>query len=131
MQATIDDLQVVDDVGPVVAHNIFTFFRQDHNRKVIESLLRSGVVWETIIPQERLPQPLLGESYVITGTLRNMKRSEAKERLQAMGAKVTGSVSKKTTALICGEDPGSKKVKAETLGIQVLDEEGLQSLLRS
>lgn len=131
MQATIDDLQAVDDVGPIVAQNIFTFFRQDHNREVIESLLQSGVVWEKIVPQERLSQPLLGDSYVITGTLRNMKRSEAKEKLQAMGAKVAGSVSKKTTALVCGEDPGSKREKAEKLGVQILDEDGLQRLLRS
>jgi len=130
MDATADDLQKVDDVGPVVAQNIVTFFHQNHNREVIDKLLQAGIVWDVSLPNEESPQPLLGKNYVITGTLQQMKRAEAKERLQGLGAKVSGSVSKKTTALICGTEPGSKRDKAELLGVPVLDEEDLQQLLQ-
>ncbi len=129
METTTDELQKVDDVGSVVAENIVTFFQQNHNREVIEQLLQAGIHWPPPHHQEESPQPLLGKSYVITGTLQGMRRSEIKESLQSLGAKVTGSVSGKTTALICGADPGSKRAKAESLGVPVLDESELQKLL--
>ncbi len=128
MQAPIEALQQIEDVGPIVARNIVTFFHQEHNREVIEALIGAGVSWAPPTQPEE-SQPLLGNTYVITGTLQKMTRSEARERLQQLGARVSGSVSGKTTALICGADPGSKRSKAESLGVPVLDEFELETLL--
>jgi DNA ligase (NAD+) len=123
-------LQAVPDVGPSVAHHIHTFFRQPHNLDVIRALLAAGIHWEPM--PERPPAealPLAGRTFVITGTLNSMSREEAKARLQALGGKVTGSVSAKTDYLIAGADPGSKLAKAQELGVEVVDEEGLWRLL--
>ena len=124
-------LEQVDDVGMVVAQNIVTFFQQSHNRSVIVALQRAGVQWPKIEQQGAVTLPLTGSTYVVTGTLQQMKRAEVKAQLQALGAKVAGSVSTKTTALICGADPGSKRDKALSLGVPVLDEMDLQQLLES
>jgi len=128
MQADIDALLQVPDVGPVVAEHVFTFFRQAHNQEVIEALIRAGVRWEAIAVPDLASQRLAGKVFVITGTL-IQPRDEIKQRLIALGAKVTGSVSKKTDYLIAGADAGSKLTKAETLGIAILDESGLNELL--
>ena len=128
MRADIDALLQVPDVGPVVAEHVFTFFRQAHNQEVIEALIRAGVRWEAIAVPDLASQPLAGKVFVITGTL-SKPRDEIKQRLIALGAKVTGSVSKKTDYLIAGADAGSKLTKAETLGIAILDESGLNELL--
>jgi len=128
MQADIDALLQVPDLGPVVAEHVFTFFRQAHNQEVIEALIRAGVRWEAIAVPDLASQPLAGKVFVITGTL-SQPRDEIKQRLIALGAKVTGSVSKKTDYLIAGADAGSKLTKAETLGIAILDESGLNELL--
>ncbi|MCW8904714.1 NAD-dependent DNA ligase LigA [Sedimenticola sp.] len=128
MQADIDALLQVPDVGPVVAEHVFTFFRQAHNQEVIEALIQAGVRWEAIAVPDLASQPLAGKVFVITGTL-SQPRDEIKQRLIALGAKVTGSVSKKTDYLIAGADAGSKLTKAETLGIAILDESGLNELL--
>ena len=128
MRADIDALLQVPDVGPVVAEHVFTFFRQAHNQEVIEALIRAGVRWEAIAVPDLASQPLAGKVFVITGTL-SQPRDEIKQRLIALGAKVTGSVSKKTDYLIAGADAGSKLTKAETLGIAILDESGLNELL--
>ncbi|WP_435684040.1 NAD-dependent DNA ligase LigA [Sedimenticola selenatireducens] len=128
MQADIDALLQVPDVGPVVAEHVFTFFRQAHNQEVIEALIRAGVRWEAIAVPDLASQRLAGKVFVITGTL-SQPRDEIKQRLIALGAKVTGSVSKKTDYLIAGADAGSKLTKAETLGIAILDESGLNELL--
>lgn len=128
LDSSLETLQQVEDVGPIVASHIATFFQQSHNREVVQQLQDEGVRWDPV-EQTSTQQPLLGHNYVITGTLSKMKRAEVKEQLQAMGAKVTGSVSGKTTALICGEDPGSKRTKAESLGVPVVDEEALLHLL--
>ena len=128
MQADIDALLQVPDVGPVVAEHVFTFFRQAHNQEVIEALIRAGVRWEAIAVPDLASQRLAGKVFVITGTL-SQPRDEIKQRLIALGAKVTGSVSKKTDYLIAGADAGSKLTKAETLGIATLDESGLNELL--
>lgn len=130
MRAGLERLEQVEDVGGVVASNIVTFFQQPHNREVIESLLAAGVAWPAIEAQPDAALPLTGSTYVITGTLQQMKRSEAKSQLQALGAKVAGSVSKKSTALICGEEPGSKRDKALSLGVPVLDEDALLQLIK-
>ncbi|NOX92762.1 MAG: NAD-dependent DNA ligase LigA [Gammaproteobacteria bacterium] len=131
MQADEEDLQTVPDVGPIVAVHVVTFFKQAHNREVIEQLQAQGVQWPVIEAVETDTLPLAGKTIVLTGTLNSLGRSEAKEKLQALGAKVVGSVSKKTDLVIAGEAAGSKREKAETLGISILDEAGLLELLEN
>ncbi|HSP58658.1 MAG TPA: NAD-dependent DNA ligase LigA [Halomonas sp.] len=121
MEAPIDTLEAVDDVGPIVAAHVHTFFRQPHNRETIEALLACGLTWQEEIIAER-PQPLTGQTWVLTGTLEDMTRDEGKARLQALGAKVAGSVSKKTACVVAGEAAGSKLEKAGQLGVEVIDE---------
>ncbi|WP_304526273.1 NAD-dependent DNA ligase LigA [Halomonas sp. I5-271120] len=121
MAAEQADLEAVDDVGPIVAAHLHTFFRQPHNRETIEALIAQGLTWQEEAVSER-PQPLTGETWVLTGTLENLTRDEGKARLQALGAKVAGSVSKKTACLVAGEAAGSKLTKATDLGVQVIDE---------
>ena len=122
-------LMQVPDIGPVVARHIYTFFRQPHNREVIQSLLDAGIHWPDPAPR-RDDLPLAGKTYVLTGTLSSMTREQAKAKLMALGAKVTSSVSSKTTAVIAGANAGSKLAKAEKLGVPVLDEAGLLELLK-
>jgi len=128
MDASEEDLQAVEDVGPVVARHVHRFFRQSHNREVIDGLLGAGIHWPT--PEAPADNaPLDGKTFVITGTLPDMTRDEASDRLTALGAKVTSSVSKKTAALIAGEAAGSKLAKAEKLGVPVLDADAFARLL--
>ncbi len=129
MDATVERLLEVNDVGPIVAEAIHTFFAQPHNREVVEQLRACGVHWEEGEPAARAPQPLAGKTVVLTGTLPTMGRDEAKDLLEAAGAKVAGSVSKKTSYVVAGAEAGSKLDKANELGIPVLDEEGLRRLL--
>ncbi len=131
-QSDEESLQEVDDVGPIVASHVVSFFQQDHNNDVIDALLKAGVIPqepEKIDANESLK--LKGEIYVLTGTLTIMKRTEAKAQLEALGAKVTGSVSKNTTAVIAGEKAGSKLTKAEKLGVPVFDENKLIELIET
>ncbi len=128
MEADEESLQAVPDVGPVVAQSTCHFFRQPHNREVIERLVEAGVHWPPV-EVTRAETPLKGNTYVITGTLESMSRDEARQALQALGAKVSGSVSKKTTAVVVGADPGSKYDKARELGIEILDEAALLRLV--
>ncbi len=121
-------LQETPDVGPIVASHIGTFFQQLHNREVIDRLRAAGVEWEEGIPEPTRAQPLEGKTIVLTGSL-SRPRGEIKAELQAFGAKVTGSVSKKTDYLVAGAEAGSKLSKAEKLGVQVLDETELEKLL--
>jgi len=130
MAADMDGLQRVPDVGPVVAGSINAFFQQSHNREVIERLQQAGVTWPAVTVTPLASQPLAGKTVVLTGSLTSMTREEAKQKLQLLGAKVTGSVSKKTDLVVAGEDAGSKLEKAKTLGIEVLDEAGLLTLLQ-
>jgi DNA ligase (NAD+) len=129
MNASEEALLEVDDVGPVVAQSIRTFFDQAHNREVVEQLRACGVTWEEGEPAERAPQPLSGQTFVITGTLPTLGRDEAKDLLEAAGAKVAGSVSKKTDYVVAGTEAGSKLDKARELGVTVLNEEGMLELL--
>ncbi len=132
MQADEEALLSVNDIGPVVAKNIVTFFEQKHNKDIIKKLMRAGMHWPVIeVDNGTVSNKLEGNTYVLTGTLSEMTRDEAKAKLQALGAKVTGSVSKNTTALIAGENAGSKLSKAEALGVEVLDEAALQTLLET
>jgi len=129
MDADEEALLKVADVGPVVVANLRAFFHEAHNREVIESLQQQGVRWPDVVATVDQPQPLAGQTFVLTGTMEQMTRDEAKAKLQAQGAKVTGSVSKKTSYVVAGADPGSKRDKAEKLGVPILDEAALISLL--
>ena len=127
--ATEEALQQTPDVGPIVARHVHTFFRQPHNQEVIAKLRDAGVAWPETKPAAAAGQlPLSGKTFVLTGTL-SEPRAQVTERLQALGAKVTGSVSKKTDYLVAGAEAGSKLGKAESLGVAVLDERRLRELV--
>lgn len=132
MSATLEDLMAVDDVGPIVASHIRAFFEVQQNRVVIQELRDLGVDW----PVRSVEAPttgvdLSGQTWVLTGTLESMTRDEASDRLRALGAKVSGSVSAKTTVLVAGPGAGSKLSKAQDLGVTVMDESALMELLES
>lgn len=129
MQADEASLLAVPDVGPVVAKNIMTFFNQAHNIEVVEQLLAVGINWPKIEQKNQGKQPLTGQTFVVTGTLDTMGRNDAKVALQNLGAKVAGSVSKKTSYVVVGDNAGSKASKAAELGIPVLDETALIEML--
>ncbi len=131
MDATLEQLTGVADVGPIVASSLRTFFDQAHNREVVEQLRACGLTWEEGEPVAGATQPLSGKTFVITGTLPTLSRDEAKDLLEAAGAKVAGSVSKKTNYLVAGAEAGSKLDKARELGVAVLDEAGLKALLNA
>ena len=131
--ASLEQLQQVDEIGPVLAEAVRTWFDEPRNHELIARLQAAGV---TLTGERKVapvgPQPLLGKTYVITGELSGMSRDHAQAKLEVLGAKVTGSVSKKTTALIVGTEPGTSKIeKASALGIATLDEAGLLVLLIS
>ncbi|MFG6469055.1 NAD-dependent DNA ligase LigA [Roseateles sp. BYS87W] len=131
MGASVEQLLEVPDVGPIVAASIHTFFAQPHNREVVEQLLAAGVTpKESAGEADDRPRPLLGKTLVLTGTLPTLSRDEAQALIEDAGGKVSGSVSKKTSYVIAGEEAGSKLEKARTLGVPVLDEAGLQALLQ-
>ena len=131
MDASVDQLLMVNDVGPVVANSLRAFFDQAHNREVVQQLRACGVHWEESVPGARLDLPLAGHTYVVTGTLPTLSREQAQALLEQAGAKVAGSVSKKTTGVIAGEAAGSKLDKAIALDVPVLDEAALLALTRS
>jgi len=131
MDASVEQLEEAPDVGPVVAESIAGFFREVHNREVIEQLRAAGVRWKEG-PAAKRPATegaFAGKIVVLTGTLGAMTRDEAKERVEAAGGKVTGSVSKKTDYVVAGEEAGSKLDRAKELGVAVLDEEGFLKML--
>jgi DNA ligase (NAD+) len=123
-EAGMETLQAIPDIGPVLAANIAAFFRQDHNLEIIHRLRQAGVHWQEL-EAVSLVKPLAGLTFVITGTLQSMTREQAKERLLALGAKVSTSVSKSTSFVVVGAEPGSKADQARELGIPVVDEQGL------
>ncbi len=131
MEADFERLCQVTDVGEVTAQAIFDFWRAEHNLEVVRSLLEAGVHWQAPNVQEKQALPLIGETWVITGTLGSMGRDEAKDKLLALGAKVSGSISAKTTKLLAGEKAGSKLDKAISLGVVVVTEEEFLALLAS
>jgi DNA ligase (NAD+) len=124
------ELMQAPDIGPIVAAHIAAFFAEKHNRDVIAALRAGGVHWQDTEPQGEPAGPLLGKTVVLTGTLAGFSREEAKAKLEALGAKVSGSVSKKTSFVVAGTEAGSKLAKAEEFGVEVLDEAGFVSLLR-
>jgi DNA ligase (NAD+) len=129
IQANIEQLLAVPDVGPIVAQSIVDFFAEAHNVEVIEQLRAAGVTWPAIEKLSSADAKLAGKTFVLTGTLPTLSRDEAKAKLEAAGAKVAGSVSKKTDYVVAGTDAGSKLVKAQELGIAVLDEAQMLELL--
>ncbi|TFZ00942.1 NAD-dependent DNA ligase LigA [Ramlibacter henchirensis] len=129
LNASAEQLLEVPDVGPIVAESIHTFFAQPHNREVVEQLRACGLHWAEGEPAAQAPKPLAGKTVVLTGTLPTLSRDEAKDMLEAAGAKVAGSVSKKTSYVVAGAEAGSKLDKAQELGVPVLDEDGLRRLL--
>ncbi len=130
MAATHEQLIAVDDIGDIVAAHIVNFFAEEHNRSVIEQLQKAGIYWEEKEPVSSAEDaPLSGKTAVITGTLSDMTRDDAKEALEALGAKVTGSVSAKTDFLVAGDKAGSKLAKAQKLEVKVYDEAAFKELL--
>ena len=127
-EASLESLEAVADVGPVVAHEIRRFFDQSHNRKVIASLRERGVSWPQMTARTHSSGGFAGKTVVITGTLPNLSRDEARQWLITQGAKVAGSVSSRTDFLVSGADPGSKYDKAVDLGIQILEEHEMQAI---
>ncbi|WP_172564663.1 NAD-dependent DNA ligase LigA [Vibrio navarrensis] len=128
--ATHDELVEVQDIGDVVASHITAFFSEEKNQAVVQDLLAQGVHWPDIVePNVQTQQPLAGKIVVLTGTLTQLNRDEAKAALESLGAKVTGSVSKKTDILFAGEAAGSKLVKAQELGVEIRSEQDLLALL--
>ncbi|MEK6788027.1 MAG: NAD-dependent DNA ligase LigA [Pseudomonadota bacterium] len=123
-------LMATPDVGPVVAQSVMSYLREPHNVAVIEALIAAGVTWADQAAAQDLPQPLAGQTWVLTGTLLAMSRDEAGDRLKALGAKVSGSVSKKTHVVVAGESAGSKLAKAQELGVTVWDEAQLLTFLQ-
>jgi len=130
MRASVDELVEVQDVGPVVAESIAGFFQEKHNLDVIKKLRKEGVEWPDVEKISAEQQTLAGKTFVVTGTLSGMTREEAKQALERLGAKVSGSVSKKTDYVVVGENPGSKATKAETLGVMMLDEPAFLKLVK-
>jgi DNA ligase (NAD+) len=130
MAADEEALTQVPDVGPVVAQSIAQFFAEPHNREVVEQLRAAGVNWTETAPQRKEQGALTGRTFVLTGTLPVMSREEAKEKIEAAGGKVAGSVSKKTDYVVAGAEAGSKLTKAQELGITILDEPSLLRLLK-
>ena len=129
MTAAPEDIAAIDGVGPKIAASVHEFFSIKKNVAVVERLREAGVVLEEEVEEPDAPQTLAGLTFVLTGTLKNYKRTEAAKLLEAMGAKCTGSVSKKTSYVIAGEAAGSKLTKAEQLGVPVLDESALVQIL--
>jgi DNA ligase (NAD+) len=128
MNADVDTLQQVEDVGPIVAENIRHFFDQKSNRAIVDQLIESGINWPPIEASQQ-QQTLAGKTYVISGTLDGYSRDQAASLLKARGARVSGSVSARTTGVITGENPGSKVAKAEALGVDILGQAEFEALL--
>jgi DNA ligase (NAD+) len=132
INATVEDLLQVTDVGPIVAQSIHLFFAQQHNREVLQALRNAGVAWSEHagVNEDAAPTPVTGKVFVLTGALPNLSRDTAKELIEAAGGKVSGSVSKKTSYVVAGAEAGSKLHKAQQLGVAILDEGQLRELLK-
>jgi DNA ligase (NAD+) len=128
--ASVEQIMEVPDVGPVVAAGVREFFDEPRNRKVIASLIAHGVHWPRIEASRSEHQPLAGKTFVLTGTLPTLSRADAESMIREAGGTVTGSVTRKTAFVVAGESPGSKMEKARTLGVPVIDQDGLLKLIR-
>ncbi|MCK4727372.1 MAG: NAD-dependent DNA ligase LigA, partial [Desulfobacterales bacterium] len=123
MAATAEELVAVDEIGPQVSQSVRAFFENPENRRNIERMLEAGVKIET--EGAAAQEPLAGKRFVLTGALESTTRSQARARIEALGGKVSSSVSRKTSYVVAGKDPGSKLDKAKELGVRILDEKGL------
>jgi DNA ligase (NAD+) len=129
-KASKEELQAIYEIGSEIAASVENFFQEERNLQVIQRMQNLGVQVEDVdIVAEKLPQPLSGKSFVLTGTLEGMTREEAKQKIESLGGRVTSSVSKQTDYVVAGIDPGSKLAKAQSLGVTVLDESGFKSWL--
>jgi DNA ligase (NAD+) len=128
MDAEADELEAIDQIGPVMAESIYQYFRDPRHRAVIDALLAAGVKPQPPEPKKSTGQ-LEGKTLVVTGTLKNFSRQQAQQAIQNAGGKATSSVSKKTDFVLAGEDPGSKLEKARRLGVTVIDEEEFLQML--
>src|SRR5258706_8213801 len=132
IRASTDQLQGVADIGPVVATAVRGYFDEPQNRRLMAALAEAGIKMDGPIVTDGAggaPGPLTGKTFVLTGTLESLSREDATEAIQSRGGKVTGSVSKKTSYVVAGADPGSKLAKAETLSVAILDEAAFRTLL--
>ena len=128
--ASVEDLEKVEDIGPIVAQHVSEFFGDENNLSLIKELEEAGVNWPTVEANIK-SKPLRGQTFVLTGTLERLPRSEVKAKLVGLGAKVAGSVSKSTNIVVAGPGAGSKLAKAEELEIKIIDEKELFNLLDS
>ena len=129
IHASIDQLTAVPDIGPVVAAAVRGYFDEPQNQRLIQELAAAGLKMDAPIVAGEAPGPLTGKTFVLTGTLNGLSREDATEAVQSRGGKGIGSVSKKTDYVVAGADPGTKLAKAQTLGIQILDEAAFRALL--
>ena len=130
LDAPVEALQTVSDIGPVAAESIRRFADDPRHRDLVTRLARAGVNMTSLVPADSdEPGPLAGKTYVLTGTLTSMSRDEATAALERLGARVSSSASRKTTAIVAGIDPGSKLEKARALGVETLDEAGFLALI--
>jgi DNA ligase (NAD+) len=131
LDAPLETLQAIPDVGPVLAASIRSFADEPHNRELIARLKAAGVNMESQLPPVEVAAagPLSGKTFALTGTLSSMTRDEATAAIERLGGKVSGSVSKKTSYVVVGDEPGSKLAKAEALGVPILDEEEFKRLI--
>lgn len=126
--ASADEINSIENIGPIVSQSVFDWFRHFENNKYVKKLLNSGV--QIVNPAKKVAGKLTGKTFVITGTLETMSRDEAKAKIKALGGKVTESVSAKTDYVVVGADPGSKHVKAQKLGVTILDEKQFLNLIK-
>ena len=131
LAAPVEELQTVPEIGPVVAASVRTFAEEPRNQDLIRKLNDAGVNTESQAPEPTIEPvgPLAGKVFVLTGTLASMTREQATETLERLGARVAGSVSKKTSYVVAGSDAGSKLEKAKKLGVETLDEERFRALI--
>jgi DNA ligase (NAD+) len=131
MAASREELEAIEGVGPTIAESLVRFFADERNAREVERLRELGVHWPSRTPRPSGAGPLAGKTFVLTGTLPGMSRAQARERITSLGGKVTSSVSRKTDYVVAGAEPGSKLERARELGIEVLDQAGLEKLLSS
>lgn len=129
MKASIDDFLEINDIGPVVAQSLHQFFQEDVNKRIINNIVQFGVKWDDQAQNESKEQKLNQQTFVVTGTLESFSRDQIKELIENNGGKVSGSVSKKTSYVIIGDNPGSKADKAVELGVKIINEKQLMELL--
>jgi len=129
LQTAREEFESIKDIGPVAAEHLVNFFANEDNRQIVQDLVELGISWPVIEQKSAEQLPLKDQIWVLTGGLSEMTRQQAKQKLIDLGAKVSGSVSSKTSCLLAGQSAGSKLAKAESLGVKVIDEEAFISLL--